>query len=399
MFKKVRGLVSKKKFRYQEDGYDLDMTYITERVIAMGYPSEGREAKYRNPMKDVQRFFEDKHKDKFMIYNLCSERNYDASRFGGAKRWFPFNDHNPPELKVLHDICLDVHTFLEADPEHVVSIHCKAGKGRTGLVICCYLVFLGRTTDEALKFYGETRTADGQGVTIPSQRRYVRYYEEFLREFHKPGKEFNWRGQPKMLTKVVIHTIPSFDSDGGSDPYFKIKDQQGNRLADSRKIIDVVHYKPTAAKAILTGKFALRGDVMFQFIDHDTVGADDPMFRFWINTNFIKDNHLHLLKPVVDDARKDKKHKQFSDKFSVELFFDNLNEPDYTVMAKIQEQGQAKQGKQKKTRQTDGNLAGSVQEGLSALEWQSLLNAERQKVASLEERVQQLEQRVGELSA
>jgi len=32
------------------------MTDITERIIAMGFPSEGREGVYRNPMSEVQRY-------------------------------------------------------------------------------------------------------------------------------------------------------------------------------------------------------------------------------------------------------------------------------------------------------------------------------------------------------
>ena len=41
---RVRKLVSLKKRRFVGDGVDLDLTYITPRVIAMGFPSEGAEA-------------------------------------------------------------------------------------------------------------------------------------------------------------------------------------------------------------------------------------------------------------------------------------------------------------------------------------------------------------------
>ena len=47
----VRRLVSKNKTRFQEDGYDLDLKYISPRIIAMDCTSEGLEEFYRNPMK------------------------------------------------------------------------------------------------------------------------------------------------------------------------------------------------------------------------------------------------------------------------------------------------------------------------------------------------------------
>ena len=134
----LRGLVSKKKFRFQEGGFDLDLSYIGDRIIAMGFPSEGSEATYRNPMPQVQSFFKTFHPNQFKIYNLCSERHYDASKFGGVEtggpsggnpecvRVFPFDDHNAPAFHMIVDLCIDAANFLNmklpGDQENVVAI-------------------------------------------------------------------------------------------------------------------------------------------------------------------------------------------------------------------------------------------------------------------------------------
>lgn len=180
----VKNLVSKKKLRYQQDGYDLDLTYITDRIIAMGFPSEQFEALYRNNMADVVKMLDEKHPSSYKVYNLCSERVYDADRFHGRVAHFPFEDHQAPPMEMLLPFCQDVDDWLKSSAKNVVAIHCKAGKGRTGVMICAFLLYSRQFTDarQALAFYGGKRTSNGKGVTIASQLRYVQYFAEMLKQ-------------------------------------------------------------------------------------------------------------------------------------------------------------------------------------------------------------------------
>ena len=177
-------LVSKKKRRIQTEFYDLDMAYITERVIGMGFPATGCETFYRNSINDLRGFL-DRYHQEYKIYNLCIEKK----RIYPKDLWidkkvglFPFNDHAPCPIKLILDFCIDICIYLTVNPRGVAAIHCKAGKGRTGVMIVCYLLFSGlcQTTDEALEHYARQRTLNNKGVTIPSQIRYIKYFETFL---------------------------------------------------------------------------------------------------------------------------------------------------------------------------------------------------------------------------
>ncbi len=139
----VKRLVSKKKLRYQKDGFDLDLSYITPRMISMGFPSTGAESYYRNPAKQVQAFIEHYHKGHCKVYNLCIEKSYNASVLGLPDEQVEQHgcfDHNPAPLICIQPFCESAKRWLDADPQNVVAVHCKAGKGRTGMMISALMV-------------------------------------------------------------------------------------------------------------------------------------------------------------------------------------------------------------------------------------------------------------------
>ncbi|XP_009335014.2 phosphatidylinositol 3,4,5-trisphosphate 3-phosphatase and protein-tyrosine-phosphatase PTEN2A isoform X2 [Pyrus x bretschneideri] len=211
---KARHVVSQNKRRYQEGGFDLDMTYITENIIAMGFPAGDMssgffgyvEGFYRNHMEEVIKFFETHHKDKYKVYNLCSERLYDASLFEGKVASFPFDDHNCPPIHLITLFCRSAYAWLKEDIENVVVVHCKAGMARTGLMISSLLLYLKffPTAEESIDYYNQKRCFDGKGLVLPSQIRYVKYFERILTYFN--GE--NPPGRRCMLRGFRLHRCP-----------------------------------------------------------------------------------------------------------------------------------------------------------------------------------------------
>ncbi|CAK0780092.1 hypothetical protein CVIRNUC_004934 [Coccomyxa viridis] len=218
---KLRGVVSKNKRRYQGDGYDLDLAYITDHIIAMGAPSQGSRGLYRNKMQDVQSFLKKKHSATgYCVYNLCTEEQfaYKPSKFEQVAN-FPFDDHQVPPLTLMHSFCKHVDQFLKQHPQGVAAVHCKAGKGRTGLMICAYLLYakVCNAVDEALHFYAMRRTYDGKGITNPSQTRYVRYFAASLAQVPRQHRVclkavsiggLNWLGSGRR-TDIKIRCRPT----------------------------------------------------------------------------------------------------------------------------------------------------------------------------------------------
>ena len=244
----VKSLVSKKKNRFCYDGFDLDLSYITERIIAMGLPSTNLEGLYRNSMDEVQNFLNTRHPLHYKVYNLCEERDYPKNSFY-KQGVFPFKDHEAPPLNLIKAFCEDSKKFLDENYKNIVAIHCKAGKGRTGTMICCLLMYMNifDTAKEALYYYGIMRVENAKGVTIPSQIRYINYFE-----FKK-----------KLIKKVTMFTLPMFGK--SITLFFKIKNNEQKYKSEKKKNEIKKEEISALVDFDIEKGFLVQGDVNFIF--------------------------------------------------------------------------------------------------------------------------------------
>ena len=122
--------------------------------------------------------------------------------------------------------------FLDEDKTNVAAIHCKvyrifppecffflktiskikqAGKGRTGTMIICQLLYTKFYVypQQAQDFYAAMRTFNQKGLTIPSQIRYVNYFGQTVGKtvnsisFYK--LPFSFKKKKKNQVKPILH--------------------------------------------------------------------------------------------------------------------------------------------------------------------------------------------------
>uniref|UniRef100_A0A8C2U8P6 Tensin 3 n=1 Tax=Coturnix japonica TaxID=93934 RepID=A0A8C2U8P6_COTJA len=301
-----------------EEGYELDLTYITERIIAVSFPAECSEETYLHNLQDVTRMLKSKHGNNYLVLNL-SEKRYDLTKLNPKVLILFIMDvgwpdlHAPPLDKVC-TICKAMESWLNSDPQHVVVIHCKGGRGRIGVVISSYMHFTSVSTsaDQALDRFAMKKFFDDKVSALmqPSQKRYVQFLSGLL------------SGSVKMNTAslflhyVILHGIPSFDAGGACRPFLKL--YQATQPVYTSGIYVESENQNRICIAIQPAQL-LKGDVMLKCYHKKYRSATrDVIFRLQFHTGAIQGYGLVFGKEDLDSANKD---DRFPDNGKVELVF------------------------------------------------------------------------------
>jgi hypothetical protein len=108
----VREIVSGKRNRLKDGEWNLDLTYITPRILAMSFPANTMIKKmYRNSMEDVANYLQQKHGENFLVFNM-SGSEYDTTLFNNNVISGDWRDHHSPTLELLVETCKSMYNYL-----------------------------------------------------------------------------------------------------------------------------------------------------------------------------------------------------------------------------------------------------------------------------------------------
>jgi hypothetical protein len=222
----------------------------------------------------------------------------------------------------------------------MAAVHCKAGKGRAGMMICCWLVHskVCASATEAMEFYGQERTYDAEGVTIPSQRRYVGYYEDIV--------AYGLPEPPKITLKTITFQCSKYVHPEAAEPWCevlvggteKVFESNPKRLKNEDFVVE------------LKDGLQVQGDIKIMFYDKTVNKKGKEIAHVWFNTAFIDDNKMTVTKPEIDKLWQDRKHKKFRPEFEIVLEFEGS---EVSTMSQLKKKAKKKKRSSKKSNSSE----------------------------------------------
>uniref|UniRef100_A0AAY4EH90 Tensin 2b n=1 Tax=Denticeps clupeoides TaxID=299321 RepID=A0AAY4EH90_9TELE len=284
-----------------ERHYDFDLTYITERIICVFFLLDLDEERYHNNIKEVAAMLKSRHQDKFLLLNL-SEKRHDISRLNPKVQDFGWPDLHAPPLDKICAMCKAMESWLTSDPQHVVVLHCKGNKGKTGVIIAAYMHYskISAGADQALSTVAMRKFCEDKisHSLQPSQNRYIYYFGGLL------SGSIKLNSNALFLHQVLIPTLPNFQSGGGYSPFLKI--YQSLQLVYTSGIYDVQASRGRRVCVTLEPALQLKGDVMVKCYHRHAHGFErECVFRVQFHTCTVHGAQLWFGKEELDKACKD----------------------------------------------------------------------------------------------
>uniref|UniRef100_A0A8V5FNM4 Uncharacterized protein n=1 Tax=Melopsittacus undulatus TaxID=13146 RepID=A0A8V5FNM4_MELUD len=292
-----------------ESSCELDLVYITERIIAVSYPSTAEEQSFCSNLREVAHMLKSKHGDNYVLWR-GAESIVDVTPVCSPAQVLDFGwpDLHTPALEKICSICKAMDTWLNAVPHNAVVLHNKGNRGRLGVVVAAYMHYsnISASANQALDRFAMKRFYEDKIVPVgqPSQKRYIHYFSGLL------SGSIKMNNKPLFLHHVIMHGIPNFESKGGCRPFLKI--YQAMQPVYTSGIYNVQGDSQTGICITIEPGLLLKGDILLKcYHKKFRSPTRDVIFRVQFHTCAVHDLDVVFGKEDLDEAFRDDRFPEY----------------------------------------------------------------------------------------
>jgi phosphatidylinositol-3,4,5-trisphosphate 3-phosphatase/dual-specificity protein phosphatase PTEN len=285
--------------RFVDDGFDLDLTYVTDHLIALAEPGQAVKG---HSIDECCRFLELRHPNCYKIFGLCHKKPADP-KLDFHIELYPVAEKAPAAFNLILQFCKDMDAWLSQFPQNVACVYCKTGKGRTGMMMCCYLLYSGvcPSADDAIELFHLTRCGGSKGITRPGHVQYIRYFEHYLKVARELGPNLFPETKSLYLCSLTILRAPS--AIRGSFQTMWVEVYQKDGFYSSQKLENAVLKNDTVAM-IFSNPVPISEDVTIR-VHIVKFFRKEHVMSLYFNTRFIEESTLLLEKEIEIHNKKE----------------------------------------------------------------------------------------------
>ncbi|XP_070563738.1 cyclin-G-associated kinase-like [Ptychodera flava] len=276
---------------------DLDISYITSRILVMSFPAEGIEAAYKNNIDEVRVFLDSRHHQHYYVFNCC-QRTYRTLKLNNKVSEYSWPTKKAPDLRTLFLACRNVYLWLQKDPKNVAVVHCLDGKASSATLIAAFFGFcrLFESIESSLYMFNVRR---GPAGVTPSQKRYMGYIYDMLR----PERPLSPHNKPVRLQRILLQPVPLFNKNrNGCRPFCEVFRGEERLLTTSQEYDRMKGFSVEDTKACVDLDISLTDDIMVVLYHaRSTFGGKMQgkvtavkMFQLQFHTGFIEPGQTKL---------------------------------------------------------------------------------------------------------
>ncbi|XP_065410058.1 auxilin isoform X10 [Chrysemys picta bellii] len=252
---------------------ELDISYVTSRIIVMSFPAEGVELGFRNHIEDVRTFLDSRHPDHYTVFNL-SQKSYRSAKF-----------------------------------------HNRDGRAASAVLVSAMFCFchLFSSPIPAIQLLNSKRPGIG---LWPSHRRYLGYICDLIAE-----KPIHPHCKPLTIKSVSLSPVPCFNKQrNGCRPFCDILIGETRIFTTSQEYERMKEFRMQEGKVLIPLGVTVHGDVVLSVYHmRSTIGGrlqakmtNTQIFQIQFHTGFIAlgTTMLKFTKPELDACDSPEKYPQ-----------------------------------------------------------------------------------------